>query len=499
MKKRMLSWVLALALAVTGLGFGMTAEAEETDEDEPWNESGQAMIDEEAYVRSPVETYSSYSDPAGSEAVSLTGDCNYTYAYKVLDQVNSERKANGLSSLTMDKDLLAAAMQRAAETAIYWDHVRPNAYYCYTVCDKVYGENIAAGQTSASQVMTDWMNSTDHRKNILTSGYTSIGIGCFKHNGIYYWTQEFGYNTADTGSKPSNTSKSFTVELDAEQLTGALTLVFNDTSVKTGKTKKLSADFYNYGAISAVLYVYASLDGKSVKWSSGTTSVATVSSSGKVTGKSVGSSKIKVKTKNGILSDSLKVKVKLATPSVTVSNTGSGVKIKWGKVTGAKGYYIYRKSGSGSYKKIATVKKGSTTSYTNKKSGAKKVTAGKTYSYKVTAYSGSNTSSKSSAAKIVYQSKPKLTSVKNSSSKKATVKWNKKSGVTGYQIRYSTKKDFSGGVKKVKVKGASKKSTTISKLTGGKTYYFEVRTYKKVSGKTYYSAWSSAKKVKIKK
>ena len=47
---------------------------------------------------------------------------------------------------------------------------------------------------------------------------------------------------------------------------------------------------------------------------------------------------------------------------------------------------------------------------------------------------------------------------------------------------------------------AGKKCTLkVSKLKGGKKYYVQVRTYKKVSGKTYYSSWSKAKAVKTKK
>ncbi|MCD8014259.1 MAG: CAP domain-containing protein [Lachnospiraceae bacterium] len=93
----------------------------------------------------------------------------------------------------------------------------------------------------------------------------------------------------------------------------------------------------------------------------------------------------------------------------------------------------------------------------------------------------------------------KLKSVKNTASKKITVKWKKKSGVTGYQIQYSTSKKFKKAVKTVNVKGAKKTKKVISKLKKGKTYYVRIHTYKVVNGKTYYSTWSAKKKVKIKK
>ncbi len=73
-----------------------------------------------------------------------------------------------------------------------------------------------------------------------------------------------------------------------------------------------------------------------------------------------------------------------------------------------------------------------------------------------------------------------------------------RSQIDGYQVRCSTKSNMKGA-KTLKVKGASKTSAKVSKLKGGKTYYVQVRSYKKAGGKTYYSGWSKAKTVKTKK
>lgn len=78
----------------------------------------------------------------------------------------------------------------------------------------------------------------------------------------------------------------------------------------------------------------------------------------------------------------------LATPSLkSVTRAESGVTLKWGKVTGAGGYIVYRKTGSGSWQRMAVVKGGSTVSYLDKT--AKK---GVTYTYTVKAYYGKTTS-----------------------------------------------------------------------------------------------------------
>jgi uncharacterized protein YkwD len=53
------------------------------------------------------------------------------------------------------------------------------------------GENIARGFGGAPEVMTAWMNSPEHRRNILNCKFKYIGVG---HNMLgEYWVQDFGY------------------------------------------------------------------------------------------------------------------------------------------------------------------------------------------------------------------------------------------------------------------------------------------------------------------
>lgn len=88
----------------------------------------------------------------------------------------------------------------------------------------------------------------------------------------------------------------------------------------------------------------------------------------------------------------------------------------------------------------------------------------------------------------------KLSSVKNISSKSIKVTWKKQSGVTGYQVQYSTSSKMKKG-KTVTVKKAKATSVTISKLKKGKKYYVRVRAYTKKNGKTKYTAWSGKKSI----
>ena len=76
-----------------------------------------------------------------------------------------------------------------------------------------------------------------------------------------------------------------------------------------------------------------------------------------------------------------------------------------------------------------------------------------------------------------------------------TVKWKKKSGITGYQIQYSTNSKFKKNNKKIKIKNSKTVSKKITGLNPTQKYYVRIRTYK---GKKY-SKWSKVKSIKTPK
>ncbi|MDD6728303.1 MAG: leucine-rich repeat domain-containing protein [Eubacteriales bacterium] len=94
----------------------------------------------------------------------------------------------------------------------------------------------------------------------------------------------------------------------------------------------------------------------------------------------------------------------------------------------------------------------------------------------------------------------KISSVKSSKKKTIVVKAPKQSGITGYQIQYSTSSKFTKKTTKtVTVKTTKALSKTISGLRSGKKYYVRVRaTGKTSSGKTAYSKYTPTKSVKVK-
>ncbi len=299
--------------------------------------------------------------------------------------------------------------------------------------------------------------------------------------------------TAAQTSAYSKATKTITVKVKPASTT--VTSVTNTTSgVKITWDKVTGATGY---------YVYRSTSKNGTytqiaKITSGSTVTYTNKSSGtnKVTSGKTYYYKVSAYASTGTATKSSAKGVKYLTAGKisSLTNTSSGITVKWSKVSGASGYYVYRKTSSGSYQKVTTIKSASTVSYTD--TGVKSKN-GTTYTYKVVPYSGSYTGS-FTAVKTVRMTAVSISSLKNSSSKKMTVKWSKNSKSSGYEIQYSTSKSFSS-TKKVTVSGASSSSRVIGSLTKNKTYYVRIRTYKTVSGTKYYSAWSSTKSVKISK
>lgn len=121
---------------------------------------------------------------------------------QVLTLVNQERQTRGLQPLWRNSTLEAQAEAYACEMIHYdfFGHDNPingsnlrtrNAEFGYPF--RLIGENLAAGQQTARDVMKDWMNSRAHRENLLNPNFREVGIG-IRLGGDYgtYWVQEFG-------------------------------------------------------------------------------------------------------------------------------------------------------------------------------------------------------------------------------------------------------------------------------------------------------------------
>lgn len=176
---------------------------------------------------------------------------------------------------------------------------------------------------------------------------------------------------------------------------------------------------------------------------------------------------------------------RLADTKVTsVTNVTSGITVKWSRVTGAAGYYVYRKTSNGSWSRIAELKGASTLGYTDTKASA-----GVTYIYTVRPYSGNVKGDWNSTGTLKRLADPTVASVTNATAG-ITVKWNKTAGASGYIVY---RKGTGGSWTRIAdVKSGSATSYTDNTASSGSTYSYTVRAY---SGKTM-SDWHNYKSLK---
>ena len=101
----------------------------------------------------------------------------------LIQKTNAKRAAHDLPPLKMDPKLI-----RSSRAHVKWMARNDNL----THTNAAVGENIAWNQINASSVVRDWMNSPGHRANILSNGYTRIGVGMARaSDGSLYWCQQF--------------------------------------------------------------------------------------------------------------------------------------------------------------------------------------------------------------------------------------------------------------------------------------------------------------------
>jgi uncharacterized protein YkwD len=102
---------------------------------------------------------------------------------KVIQKTNAERVRRGLRPLRVDARLVRSARRHTA-----WMTRRRSLQHTTAPV----GENIAMGQSSADEAVRSWMNSPGHRANILSAGYTRIGVAAYETtSGTIYWCQQF--------------------------------------------------------------------------------------------------------------------------------------------------------------------------------------------------------------------------------------------------------------------------------------------------------------------
>lgn len=134
-------------------------------------------------VATPATGAAPAAAPAKVAAPAPVADPLLAIERQIVSQTNSHRARHGLRPLQVDLRLMQSARRHAAWMASrrLMQHGRA-----------AVAENIAAGQSTPTEAVRDWMNSSGHRANILNSRYSRIGVAAYRGpDGQVYWCQQF--------------------------------------------------------------------------------------------------------------------------------------------------------------------------------------------------------------------------------------------------------------------------------------------------------------------
>lgn len=132
----------------------------------------------QAYVKHPGGRVLAYAS-----SMSISG---------LLIDTNTARAANGVSGLSLNNKLNAAAQASADDMAArnYWSHNTPEGnppWIWVTAQGYAYqklGQNLATGFADEQSTIDGWMNSPPHRENLLDPAFKEVGFG-FANNPNY--------------------------------------------------------------------------------------------------------------------------------------------------------------------------------------------------------------------------------------------------------------------------------------------------------------------------
>lgn len=152
--------------------------------------------------------------PAGEycSGVAQWDDTARAFELEVVELVNQARAQGGSCGgvgfaangpLAMEPRLRCAARVHSLDMSVrgFFDHDNPEGESPFDRMERAgytfqaAGENIAAGQTTPQEVVTGWLDSPGHCRNILSPDFSQIGVGyVFAPQGQlpHYWTQTFG-------------------------------------------------------------------------------------------------------------------------------------------------------------------------------------------------------------------------------------------------------------------------------------------------------------------
>jgi uncharacterized protein YkwD len=136
---------------------------------------------------------SAVTAPDAANAAAAYRNAPSSYEANILYWTNVQRRQHGVRPLTAgscaDRYAESWARHLASRNAFYHQSLTP----ILRTCDKrAAAENIGKGTVSAKRMVTLWMSSPDHRRNLLNPRYHHLGIGSvYSRGGTLYNVQDF--------------------------------------------------------------------------------------------------------------------------------------------------------------------------------------------------------------------------------------------------------------------------------------------------------------------
>lgn len=123
-------------------------------------------------------------DPATDGETWWSIDSSDSAYWAVANNINAMRAEGGLPALTVSSSLSSIADSRC-------EYLIANDIFSHD--GATTAEILCSGATSASAACTGWKNSPGHYSNIMTPGYTQMGIGCIFNTayGVEVWCVTF--------------------------------------------------------------------------------------------------------------------------------------------------------------------------------------------------------------------------------------------------------------------------------------------------------------------
>src|SRR5579884_4041756 len=126
---------------------------------------------------------------AGPASADTTG-ADATAAMATFAAINADRATAGLPPLTWSASLAQIALSHSAAMAQAGQLFHNPSLSTLLAGAALVGENVGVGPT-VSILNTDFMNSPEHRANLLSTQFTQVGAGVVDANGIVWVTEDF--------------------------------------------------------------------------------------------------------------------------------------------------------------------------------------------------------------------------------------------------------------------------------------------------------------------